>query len=87
MRTIGIFAMLALLVGVPAALAQNDTGEDDRDVVVDPPDRVDVDVTDNDGDAEESTVAGWSTTTVLVVVVVAVLLVALIAVAAGRDRW
>jgi len=84
---------LGLLLAIaPAALAQNDTGGDDTDVFIDPPDNIDIDVTDNrdgdgDRDVDESVGMGWSATTILIVVIVAVLLIALIIGLAGRDRW
>lgn len=70
-----------LLAFAGPALAQN---ESDTDVVVNPPDEVDVDVNDNDG-AEESTFAGLSTTVVIVLIVLAVLVVALIVAMASRG--
>lgn len=89
MRTPAILATLALLLAAPLALAQNETGGGDEDttIVMDPPDNVDVDITENNGDGEvEESVAGWGTTGILVAVIVGVLVIALIVAAMGRDR-
>lgn len=71
-KTLAILGLTLLLLALPMALAQNDTG---------PPDAVDV----NDGDAEESTFAGLSTTVIIILIVLAVLVVALIVAMASRG--
>lgn len=79
MRTI-ILALIALMLAAPFAAAQNDTD-------VDPPNEIDIDITDNRGDsgADESVFLGLSTTVVIILIVLAVLVVALIVAMASRP--
>lgn len=75
--------LIATLVAAPMAAAQNET-----DIDVNPPDEVDVDVTNNDGDPDESVgFFGLSGTALIVLVVLAIIVVALIVALASRDRY
>lgn len=74
-------AVLAALLAVPLAAAQNDTGLDVRET----PQDGNVNESTGGGEAEESTVAGLSTTVVIILVVLAVLVVALIVAMANRP--
>lgn len=82
MRTaIVLLVLLGALVAAPAVAAQNDT-------TVNYPDEVNVDVNDNDGDADEAVgFAGLSGTALIVLVILAVIVIALIVAVASRDRY
>ena len=72
---------LATLVALPAATAMSH-GDSNDDAA---PSEVDVDVTADDNDPEESTFAGMSTTVVIVLVVLAILVIALVVALAARG--